>query len=210
MRDLARRDTAETGPGRAAMTDEEKRNAPRFTMLIRAAKLICPQGEFLCVIRDASETGLNVRLFHDLPDEDRYMVELQNSDRYEVELVWQEDDRAGMRFVECAEIARIIESPSRFSKRPVRINIAFPAVLTSLAGTAVAELQDLSQQGAKVACDTRFAIDQRVKLSAEQLPEVNAKIRWRRENTYGLVFEDTFQFGELARIIAEIQLGKTG
>ncbi len=208
MRDVIRREYAAAHPEGAAQQGHEKRIATRFTMLIRAAKLVCPQGEFMCVIRDASETGVSLRLFHALPAEERFMLELQNGDRHEVELVWQDDDRAGMRFLECADIARIIEGPSRFAKRPVRVNVSFPVWLSSITGSAKAELLDISQQGAKVTCDTLFAIDQRVKVSGEHLPEVNAKIRWRRDSSYGLVFEDTFQFGDLARIVADIQLGK--
>ena len=34
----------------------EERAAPRFTLLIRAAKLVAPQGQFVCVIRDVSST----------------------------------------------------------------------------------------------------------------------------------------------------------
>lgn len=208
MRDVIRREYADVRPELGVQTGEEKRTAPRFTILIRAAKLMCPQGEFLCVIRDASETGVNLRLFHALPPEDRFMLELQNGDRHEVEVIWQEGDRAGMRFLECAEISRIIEGPSRYAKRPVRLNVNFKAELSSISGGGSVEVHDLSQQGARITSDTRFAIDQRVKLSAPHMPEVNAKIRWRRENAYGLVFEDTFQFGDLARILADIQLGE--
>ena len=39
----------------------DQRAAPRFTLLIRAAKLVSAQGEFVCVIRDVSETGVSVR-----------------------------------------------------------------------------------------------------------------------------------------------------
>ena len=208
MRDVIRRESLVAQADMIEPTGAEQRRAPRVTMLIRAAKLICPQGEFLCVIRDASDTGLNLRLFHNLPPEDRFLLELQNGDQHEVEVVWMDDDRAGVRFVQIAEIARIVESPSRFSKRPIRINIEFPVELSGLGGAAKATLLDLSQQGAKIRSDARFAIDQRVTVHSPYLPEVNAKVRWRRDDSYGLVFEDTFQFGDLARIVAEIQMGK--
>jgi hypothetical protein len=193
-------------PGGAPMADQ--RASPRFTMLIRAAKLRCPAGEFLCVVRDASESGVSVRLFHPLPDEDRLLLELQNGDTHELQLVWEEQDRAGLRFLAPVDIARIIECPSRFAKRPVRISLTAPATLAGGGIAAAAVIHDISQQGAKVTSDTRFAIDQRVRLSAPDLPEVNAKVRWRRGDTYGLVFEDTFQFGDLARIVAAMQLAK--
>ena len=44
----------------ASSTGPEQRAAPRFISLIRAAKLVCGQGEFVCVIRDVSATGVSV------------------------------------------------------------------------------------------------------------------------------------------------------
>ncbi|MCL6250229.1 PilZ domain-containing protein [Altererythrobacter sp. KTW20L] len=198
------------GTGAEPGTDHyaDQRTSPRFTMLVRAAKLRCPAGEFMCVVRDASDTGVSVRLFHPLPDEERLMLELQNGDCHELELVWVDRDRAGLKFLAPANIARIVECPSRFAKRPIRINLNAAAQLVGGLASAVVEIHDISQQGAKITSTTRFAIDQRVRLSAEGLPEVNAKVRWRRGETYGLVFEDTFQFGDMARIVATLQLGK--
>lgn len=186
-------------------SEADQRAAPRFTMLIRAAKLRCGEAEFLCVVRDASETGISVRLFHALPEGEELELELQNGDSYALELIWQLEDRAGLKFRQPVDIARIIESPTRFAKRPVRVSFCAPVRLVSGAVDADATLCDISQQGAKVVSSTRFAIDQRVRLCAPHLGEVNAKVRWRDGVTYGLVFEDTFQFGDMARIVAAMQ-----
>lgn len=212
MRDVIRgsiepvRPTA--GLGQPIESAFDQRDAPRYTLLIRAAKLRCPAGEFLCIVRDASSTGVNIRLFHPLPENDRLLLELQNGDMHELELVWQDADRAGLKFLQPADISRIIESPSRYAKRPIRINLAAEGALASGAVSEPVTIHDISQQGAKITCAARFAIDQRVRLSTPGLPEVNAKIRWRDGTGYGLVFEDTFQFGDLARIVATIQLAK--
>lgn len=192
-------------PAAAPVSGSDQREAPRYTLLIRAAKLRCPQGEFLCVVRDASSTGVNIRLFHPLPEQDRLMLELQNGDMHELELVWQDGDRAGLKFVAEADIARIVECPSRFAKRAIRINLAIAGTLANLSASEPVTIHDISQQGAKLTSASRFAIDQRVRLSAPGLPEVNAKIRWRDGTSYGLVFEDTLQFGDLARIAAALQ-----
>ena len=133
------------------------------------------------------------------------LLELQNGDRHELELVWQDGDRAGLKFLDVADIARIIESPSRYSKRPIRMEVEFPATVLAGVQQVPVTVLNISQQGAKVSCDYRFAIDQRVRLKAEHLPEVYAKVRWRRDQCSGLVFEDTFQFGDLARVVAAIQ-----
>lgn len=190
---------ASAAPGR------DLREAPRYTLLMRSAKLVGKDGEFLCVVRDASESGVNIRLFHKLPDNEFLNLEFPNGDRHRLELVWQQDDRAGLKFIETADIARLLEGTSRYSKRPIRVNLDMHVHLNAGGQLSVGRLVDISQQGAKVLCSDRFAIDQRVKLSGHNLPEVNAKVRWRRENAYGLVFEDTFQFGDLAHIVAKIQ-----
>lgn len=183
----------------------EQRRAQRYTLLIRAAKLVCQEGEFLGVIRDASETGISMRIFHYIPECDDMWLELQNGDRHAVQLVWQDDDRVGFRFKSKADIKRIIESPSPFSKRPVRLNLNAPAEIEAMGRSEYATIQDISQQGAKVACSSSYKIDQRVLLRADGLRDTFAKIRWRREGTCGLVFEDTLQYGELARIAYDLQ-----
>lgn len=183
----------------------DSRAAPRYTLLIRVAKLVSSAGEYLCVIRDVSETGISARIFHPLPECDRMAVELQNGDRYGIELVWQDEDRAGFRFATRADISRIIECPSEFARRPVRINLAAPALIEAHGRGEYATIQDISQQGAKVACATSFAIDQPVKLLAEGMRDVFAKVRWRRDGTCGLVFDETFQYGELARVVCQLQ-----
>lgn len=183
----------------------ELRVAPRFTVLIRAAKLVCDAGEFLCVIRDVSQTGLSARIFHPLSDCGPVMIELQNGDQYAAELVWQKEGCAGFRFVQQVDVARLIEVPSRFARRAIRLNFAAPAeIIASLQATPVT-IHDISQQGAKIEVSHQFSIDQRVKLRSEGLRDTSAKVRWRREGQYGLIFEETFQFGELARIVSQLQ-----
>src|SRR5690606_20786923 len=54
----------------------DMREAPRFALLIRSAKLICDSGEYLCIIRDVSETGVRLRLFHPLPPDQLLTLEL--------------------------------------------------------------------------------------------------------------------------------------
>lgn len=185
--------------------NDEQRNAPRFTVLIRAAKLISAEGEFLCVIRDVSETGISVRIFHPLPNCAEMQIELQNGEQYPVELVWQDDQRAGFRFHGEVDVARIVELPSRFAKRAIRIALEAHAELVADMQILPVTLLDISQQGAKIESAQYFSIDQRVKLRGEGLREIAAKIRWRRNGQCGLVFEETFQFGEVARIAQSLQ-----
>jgi len=184
---------------------DEMRVAPRFTLLIRTAKLIGASGEFLCVIRDASSTGVSIRTFHPLPNNEQLTLELPNGDQHAIERVWERDGSAGFRFSVNVDIDRLLQNKSRFPKRPVRLKLQLPALISCHGTTAGVVIRNLSQQGARIESPLRLALDQRLRLEADHLPIIQASIRWRRESEYGLVFDDTFQFSELARLAAQLQ-----
>jgi hypothetical protein len=205
MREALRHD--ETPPVAASVADDEaeQRRAPRFTLLIRAAKLIGPAGEFLCVVRDASQTGVSVRLFHPLPADVPLTLEMPNGDRHELERVWETEGKAGFRFAGPADIERIVESPSRFLRRAVRVNIEVPCELLVGIRRVSGSIHNLSQQGAQITTGERLSLLQRVKIRADGMPEIAGKVRWRRNDSYGLSFEDTFQFAELAALVFDLR-----
>jgi hypothetical protein len=184
---------------------DEQRIAQRFTLLIRTAKLIGASGEFLCVIRDASATGVSIRTFHPLPNNEQLTLELPNGDQHAIERVWERDGSAGFRFSVAVDIDRLLQNKSRFPKRPVRLKLQLPALISCHGTTAGVVIRNLSQQGARIESPLRLALDQRLRLEADNLPIIQASVRWRKDSEYGLVFDDTFQFSELARLAAQLQ-----
>jgi len=191
---------------RGALDDDgsEQRVAPRFTLLIRTAKLICSSGEYLCIIRDASSTGVSIRTFHPLPHA-QFMLELPNGDQHVIERVWEEEGAAGFRFPVPVDIDRLLNNKSRFAKRAVRLRLQLPALISCHGRTAGVVVHNLSQQGAQIESPLHMAIDQKLRLEADNLPLIQASVRWRKGSDYGLVFDDTFQFAELARLAAQLQ-----
>jgi hypothetical protein len=187
----------------------DQRAAPRFTLLIRAAKLVSAQGEFVCVIRDVSETGVSVRLFHALPSCKDYALHMPAGATYEVSCVWQRENEAGFTFAQSVQVGQLVNEASEFPKRGLRLGLCFPVMVHTLSGSFDAVVENLSQQGARITCDQLLAIDQNVRIAAPGLTgktgEVRAKVRWRRERQYGVVFDDTFTLGEFARLAAQLQ-----
>jgi hypothetical protein len=189
------------------------RAAPRFTLLIRAAKLVSAQGEFVCVIRDVSETGVSVRLFHALPGCKDFALHMPGGAIYEISRKWQRDNEAGFAFAEPVEVERLINEAGDYPKRGLRLAVCFPVTVTMLTGRFEAVVENLSQQGARISCDELLAIDQSVRISSPTIGpalggehrEVRAKVRWRRGQDYGVVFDDTFTLGEFARLAARLQ-----
>lgn len=201
--DSARLEPAPEGPG------AEQRAAPRVTLLIRAAKLVSAQGEFVCVIRDVSETGVSVRLFHALPGCKEFALHMPGGAVYEISRVWEKGNEAGFTFAQPVAVNQLVNESSEYPKRGLRLGLCFPVMVHMLSGSFEALIENLSQQGARMACDRLLAIDQTVRLvlpdGGPKPREVRAKIRWRRDNYYGVVFDDTFTLGEFARLAAQLQ-----
>lgn len=187
----------------------EQRASPRLTMLIRTAKIISSSGEFLCVVRDASEGGLRVKTFHPLPVDVRVILELGSGERYAVEKIWEQGDSAGFRFEDPVDLERFVrEAPPGLRKRQVRLCCPLAATLWSAGEPHPVVLRDISQQGAGVHCPKHLAMDERVRLEIENMPVIYAKVRWRRHGLFGLIFEETFRLDELARLTAPLQFGR--
>ncbi|TMM48302.1 PilZ domain-containing protein [Qipengyuania marisflavi] len=184
---------------------EEQRAVPRYTSLIRAAKIVSAQGEFVCVIRDVSQEGVKLRTFHDLPMCKQIALELQNGECFELEKVSEDGREANFRFDGSVAVEQLIHESWAFPKRQLRLNLAMPLVLTTLTARHEAIAENLSQQGARVDCEAQFAIDQTVRIQGEQLPEIRAKVRWRRDHSYGLVFDNTFTLRDFSLLAATVQ-----
>lgn len=177
---------------------EDLRVAPRFALLIRSAKLIAETGEYLCIIRDVSASGVRLKVFHPLPLQRQLLLELSTGDRFLLDAVWEREGHAGFRFADPIDVHRFIAEASPYPKRALRLRIEFAATLTVEGQGHSVAVHDLSRQGAKIETGLMLAIGQRIKLEAKGLPPVVGNVCWRSAPIYGLSFQQTFTFEELA------------
>lgn len=186
---------------------EERRRAPRFTLLIQTAKLISRRGEFLCIVRDASAEGVRVHHFGHLPEEKFLEFELANGEGFPVELVWQDEEYAGLKFPNEVDLARIVKlSNDSMPKRRLRLRTVLEGTLSFGGLNVPVTIRNISQQGAGIECREKLAIEQLVRLETDELEPIFAKVCWRKEMEYGLVFEETLSYIRLARIVAGSKL----
>lgn len=187
----------------------EARVAPRFTLLIRTAKIISSHGEFVCVVRDVSETGIAVRLFHTVPTGDPLELHMPGGGVYELRTIWERGNEAGFEFTEPVVVDRLIHEPCENPKRGLRLGLCFPIKIKSLTGSSEGIVENLSQQGALIECEDVLAIAQNLQIACAEgggiLKDVRAKVRWRRGDQYGLVFDDTLSLRDFAQFAARLQ-----
>lgn len=197
---------------KASKTDRpqrEQRSGQRFTLLLRAGKLVTRAGEFLCLLRDVSDRGLKVRLFHELDIDAGCEIELGDGERLALECVWQRDRQAGFRFADGPrDVQRLIEEAGPFPKRHLRVRIdpPLPLLLSADGLSEAGHLCDISQHGAAVVAERRLALGAQVRLAAPQLPALHARVRWRRGAMHGLVFQEGFRLDALAELAWHLQM----
>ena len=189
-------------------TGTERRGSARFVSLIRAAKLIGADGEFICVIRDVSATGISLRTFHPLPAGTKFALELQNGETFVIEPTRRDGLDASFEFEQRVSVERLIRESWNYPKRQLRLNIAIGMSLSSLTAEGEATTINLSQQGARVSCDAAFALGQSIRVKSDSFPETRATVRWRKNGEYGLVFENTLTLRQFALLAAAVQCPK--
>lgn len=196
-----------------AATTGDQRSGKRYTLLLRAGKLVQEAGEFLCLVRDVSDSGLKLRLFHPLEIDPQSEIEFGNGERLEIECVWQKGGQAGFRFAQAPiDIHRLIDESGPYPKRHLRLRLAPPLPLLATANglTEPGVLCDISQHGGAVALEQRLPIHAQVRIDAAPLPQLHARVRWRRGAMHGLVFQQGFRLDELAELAWRLQMPNEG
>ena len=182
----------------------DPRGAARCALLIRPAKLVCGRFEFPCIMRDVSETGVSVRLFNPVGEHGEWAIEMLGGERHAIEPIWIDGLAGGFRFVRPIALDQVLANAGPFPNRPVRLTVEIPAILERGGARSAVTLINVSQQGARLTSADHFALGQLVVLHAECLPRIHAKVRWRKKEQYGLVFEDTFSLAELSALAARV------
>lgn len=186
----------------------DQRADTRFTLILRSGKLITTAGEFVCVLRDVSGGGLKVRLFHPLALDSTCEIGLSGGERYRLEPAWQQGDEAGLQFADGpVDIEQFLEEAGPFPKRAIRLGLrgGWPVRLHGNGAILPAVMCDLSQHGSAVLCGSRLPVGQLVEIEAEGLGTIEARVRWRRGERYGLVFQQSFRLDALARMAHRLQ-----
>lgn len=189
-----------------ALATVDARSAPRITLTLRTAKLVAPDCELLCVLRDVSRTGFKARLFHPLPNDSRFVLDVGNDAQFTVETVWEEGGHAGFRFADGPiDLDALLAEQGRFPRRHLRLNLAAPVLLWLGTEPRRAAVQNISQSGAMVVTEVPLPVGARLVLAESRLGELAARVCWRRHLTHGLVFASAFRFDELASIADQLR-----
>lgn len=188
----------------------DARSAPRSSLMLRMAKLVCQSGEYLCIVRDVSADGVGLRFLHAVPPEPRIILALANGATYPVERVWSGKQQAGYRFSCPVDVDEFIHEPSPFENREVRLSIRTAAKVEAGGLLHDAEVRDLSKGGAMITSATPLAVGSRAALTAKGIQRRLADVCWRKGEMHGLSFVEPMTTAELAEVALLLQPFEAG
>jgi hypothetical protein len=183
----------------------ELRAAPRSSLVLRTAKVVCQNGEYACLVRDVSASGVGLRFFHHAPPEQRIFLELANGQIHPIERAWVKDNEAGYRAAAEIDVEEFIAEPSDHPHRAIRFRLERPVLVTVDGRDCRARLLDISRTGAKLTADLHWPIQGFVRFELAGFPVRYGHVLWRKGLDHGIVFQDAMPLDELAAHLLALQ-----
>jgi PilZ domain-containing protein len=172
---------------------EERRREARYTLILRVGVLEQAGRSALCLVKNISSAGVQVK-FYSKPAVD-HPVALRVADEPPVHgrIVWVEGDVAGISFaseLDGPTLLRVQQKlrPNRRRTMP-RVNVEAGATVRTGGRTCRAIVSDISSLGARLRTRSPLAMGNRAIVSLDDLPAINAYVRWSDGGESGLAFE---------------------
>jgi hypothetical protein len=183
----------------------DQRAAPRSSLMLRSAKVVCQSGEYLCLVRDVSASGAGLSFFHAVPPEPRIFLELANGQIHPIEQAWARGQEAGYRFAAEIDVAEFIAERSDHPHRAIRLRLERPALVTVAGQDCLATLTDISRTGARIEAASGWPLEAFVRIELAGFPIRYGHVRWREGTSHGIVFQNVLPLGDLAQHLLAAQ-----
>ena len=184
----------------------ERREDDRASVaLMRAAKLICQSGEYICLLRDLSASGVRIGMFHAIPPETHVFLELPSGEVHAMIRMWEHGTTAGFRFAKPVEPDAFLAELGAADSRKLSLRMRVPALAVVGGLVHPVTLTALSQGAAHMETDHFLAVCQSFMLSVEGLGECGAWVRMRRGSKYEIAFDTIHRLDQLAEQALALQ-----
>jgi PilZ domain-containing protein len=179
----------------------ERRQSDRHLKILRVGTLIVAGRRELCLIRNISAGGLMAHVYSKLAAGDRIEVELKTRQPVAGRVVWVREANVGIQFERAVDVAELLSNPplldNGWRPRTPRVEIDRMATLRAGARTYWVQARDISQSGVKVETDQPPAAGAEVMIALEGFRQLAGQVRWSRDQSCGIAFNDLIPFGEL-------------
>lgn len=183
---------------------QQGRTSERHLSLFRVGALKIDDRRELCVVRNISTDGLQMRVYSSVRADAKVSIELKQGEPIAATVVWSKDGSAGVKFDHPIAIDSVLShSPDEFRPRMPRIEIDQPVTLREGANIYRGRVLDISQGGVGVECDGALPIHGDIVVTLLGLAPVAAIAKWRDGRQYGLAFNRVLTVSQLVQWLQE-------
>lgn len=148
----------------------------------------------LCRVKNISDHGMMVITGLDAAIGGRISITLSDSIALAAEIMWSEDGRVGLRFMEPIDSLDLLQSladKGRSGKnRPPRLSVGLLGTAATEAGLQPIRTLDISQHGMKISHGGGLRTGVRVKVTLENGLEQRGVVKWSNDRVAGLRFNE--------------------
>ena len=184
----------------AVPSDRRKARDDRLVTTLLLGRIVAPQGDTVCRIRNLSQGGAKIEIRAPLAVGDPVSVELRGTTLVPGTVAWIAGNAAGIAFAEPGERDTLLghSGEGGLRQRSPRLEADCPAVLRVSGHAHTVRLLDIGQRGACLRGAGALARDTGVRLEAPGLGMIPAVVRWSKPETVGLFFPEPIPFVTLA------------
>lgn len=174
-------------------TPKDRRSADRDTTVLRIGVITGGARTTFCVLRNVSETGVQVKLYDPLSAGHPVVLRVGDGAPVSGKIVWVNKRHAGIKLdnpLDSAGLMRMREHLDLKRRRAIpRIRTVARAIVRSGGRTFGGQLHNISSVGAKLTAGRALADGESLRLCLPSLPELRAYVCWSEGETFGIRFQ---------------------
>ena len=186
--------------GPEAAEPAERRRSGRHMTVFQIAKIVTPQSQELCILRDISDTGLRAELYSPAVPGETVTFEMRTGHRVSGRIVWHRERSIGVQFdheISVPEVLAHCSFDDRLGRmRPPRIEVEIPAIIMVERQLIDVVIRNISQAGMKVACAETLVPGAQIVVRFVGIGQRMATVRWSRHGESGLQLAQALTYGE--------------
>lgn len=164
-----------------------------------------------CLVTNLAPDGMKAKVYATFSRQQPISVHFASHELIRGTLVWSEPNQVGVQFHRRIDVASVLSSLAGKNvgigpNRPPRLPTSCVAEISVGDRFQFAEVQDISQRGAKLLTGLGRP-GQKVAVQIDELDERSATVQWSRSGSAGLVFSEPLTFHELAQFGRFAQAG---
>lgn len=184
----------------------DRRDRERETTVLRIGVISSQLRTTFCVLRNVSETGVQVKLYDPLTPGEDVILRVGDNEAVSGKIVWIKDRNAGLRLdnpLSAIGLMRMRDHLDNKRRRSTpRVRTSARAIVRSGGRVVGAQLHNISSVGAKLSAGRSLPMGVQLKLSLPDLPELGAFVCWSENDSFGVRFKAPLSVDQLAGWLA--------